>query len=152
MISGNGGNGVQIFDANSSGNIVQGNYIGLEANGQTPLGNAQAGVALGPSSGPMAANRILSNVISQNAPGISIVNAPGAHVIHQNVVGLAADGITARPNSNGIYVYLGETPQDAVALGWAHGALLATYPGDTTMATLEQVRAFANGGSARVQR
>jgi 2-dehydro-3-deoxygluconokinase len=46
----------------------------------------------------------------------------------------------------------GETPEDAVKLGWAHGALLTTYPGDTTMATLDQVRAFAQGGSARIQR
>ncbi len=46
----------------------------------------------------------------------------------------------------------GEEPQEAVNLGWAHGALLTTFPGDTTMATLEQVRAFAKGGSARIQR
>ncbi len=46
----------------------------------------------------------------------------------------------------------GESEQDAVNLGWAHGALLTTFPGDTTMATLEQVRAFAKGGSARIQR
>ena len=46
----------------------------------------------------------------------------------------------------------GETPEEAVKLGWAHGALLTTFPGDTTMATVEQVRAFAKGGSARVQR
>ncbi|HWD18553.1 MAG TPA: PfkB family carbohydrate kinase [Verrucomicrobiae bacterium] len=46
----------------------------------------------------------------------------------------------------------GETPQAALNLGWAHGALLTTYPGDTTMATVEQVRAFAKGGSARIQR
>jgi 2-dehydro-3-deoxygluconokinase len=46
----------------------------------------------------------------------------------------------------------GEAPQEAVNLGWAHGALLTTFPGDTTMATLEQVRAFAAGGSARIQR
>jgi 2-dehydro-3-deoxygluconokinase len=46
----------------------------------------------------------------------------------------------------------GETPQEAVNLGWAHGALLTTFPGDTTMATVEQVRAFAKGGSARIQR
>ena len=46
----------------------------------------------------------------------------------------------------------GETPEEAVRLGWAHGALLTTFPGDTTMATLEQVRAFAKGGSARIQR
>ena len=46
----------------------------------------------------------------------------------------------------------GESPEDAIKLGWAHGALLTTFPGDTTMATLEQVRAFAKGGSARIQR
>jgi 2-dehydro-3-deoxygluconokinase len=46
----------------------------------------------------------------------------------------------------------GETPDQAVRLGWAHGALITTYPGDTTMATLEEVRAFAQGGSARIQR
>jgi 2-dehydro-3-deoxygluconokinase len=46
----------------------------------------------------------------------------------------------------------GESAEDAVRLGWAHGALLTTFPGDTTMATLEQVRAFAKGGSARIQR
>ena len=46
----------------------------------------------------------------------------------------------------------GETPEDCVKLGWAHGALITTFPGDTTMATLDQVRAFAKGGSARIQR
>ncbi|MGA2085138.1 MAG: PfkB family carbohydrate kinase [Terracidiphilus sp.] len=46
----------------------------------------------------------------------------------------------------------GEAPEEAVKLGWAHGALLTTFPGDTTMATIEQVRAFAKGGSARIQR
>jgi 2-dehydro-3-deoxygluconokinase len=46
----------------------------------------------------------------------------------------------------------GESPAEAVKLGWAHGALLTTFPGDTTMATVEQVRAFAQGGSARIQR
>jgi 2-dehydro-3-deoxygluconokinase len=46
----------------------------------------------------------------------------------------------------------GEEPDAAVRLGWAHGALLTTFPGDTTMATVEQVRAFAKGGSARIQR
>ncbi len=45
-----------------------------------------------------------------------------------------------------------EAPEEAVKLGWAHGALLTTYPGDTTMATVDQVRAFAKGGSARIQR
>ncbi len=46
----------------------------------------------------------------------------------------------------------GETAEEALKLGWAHGALLTTFPGDTTMATVEEVRAFAKGGSARIQR
>ena len=46
----------------------------------------------------------------------------------------------------------GETEEEAVKLGWAHGALLTTFPGDTTMASVEQVKAFAKGGSARIQR
>ena len=46
----------------------------------------------------------------------------------------------------------GEPAAEALKLGWAHGALLTTFPGDTTMATVEQVRAFAQGGSARIQR
>jgi 2-dehydro-3-deoxygluconokinase len=44
------------------------------------------------------------------------------------------------------------TPEEAIRLGWAHGALITTTPGDTSMVTLEQVQAFALGGSARIQR
>ena len=67
--------------------------------------------------------------------------------VHDRVGG--GDGFAA-----GVFYGLmtGESPADAVRLGWAHGALLTTFPGDTTMATLEQVRAFARGGSARIQR
>ena len=46
----------------------------------------------------------------------------------------------------------GEPEQEVVHLGWAHGALITTFPGDTTMATLEQVKTLAQGGSARIQR
>src|SRR6185312_6455323 len=46
----------------------------------------------------------------------------------------------------------GRPPEEALRLGWAHGALLTTFPGDVTMARKEEVEAFAKGGSARVQR
>jgi 2-dehydro-3-deoxygluconokinase len=46
----------------------------------------------------------------------------------------------------------GRDPEEALRLGWAHGALLTTFPGDVTMAKLPEVEAFAKGGSARVQR
>ena len=45
----------------------------------------------------------------------------------------------------------GEAPDEALKLGWAHGALLTTFPGDISMASTEEVRAFASGGSARIQ-
>jgi 2-dehydro-3-deoxygluconokinase len=51
------------------------------------------------------------------------------------------------------YGLLSGLPADeSLRLGWAHGGLLTTFPGDTTMATLDQVKAFAHGGSARIQR
>jgi 2-dehydro-3-deoxygluconokinase len=46
----------------------------------------------------------------------------------------------------------GRAPEESLRLGWAHGAFLTTFPGDVSMAKLEEVEAFAKGGSARVQR
>jgi 2-dehydro-3-deoxygluconokinase len=42
--------------------------------------------------------------------------------------------------------------QKAVEYGAAHGALAMTTPGDTSMASLEEVEALVRGGSARVRR
>jgi 2-dehydro-3-deoxygluconokinase len=76
------------------------------------------------------------------------ISAPTAELEVLDRVG-GGDGFAA----GFIYGLLsGEGPEKAIKLGWAHGALLTTFPGDTTMATLEQVRAFAQGGSARIQR
>jgi 2-dehydro-3-deoxygluconokinase len=46
----------------------------------------------------------------------------------------------------------GRPPEEALRLGWAHGALLTTFHGDVTMASRDEVEALARGGSARVQR
>ena len=46
----------------------------------------------------------------------------------------------------------GRAPEESLRLGWAHGALITTYPGDVTMAKRDEVEALAMGGSARVQR
>src|SRR6185503_8788550 len=98
----------------------------------------------------------LREVHSTNRHGWSAVawmggktcTAPSAELDVYDRVG-GGDGFAA----GFIYGLLsGETPEDAVKLGWAHGALLTTTPGDTTMVTLPEVRAFAKGGSARIQR
>ncbi|MDR1635753.1 MAG: PfkB family carbohydrate kinase, partial [Treponema sp.] len=46
----------------------------------------------------------------------------------------------------------GKPPEEALRLGWAHGAMITSTPGDTSMVNLDQVEAFARGGSARIQR
>jgi 2-dehydro-3-deoxygluconokinase len=46
----------------------------------------------------------------------------------------------------------GRSPEEALRLGWAHGALITTFPGDVSMAKLAEVEALAKGGTARVQR
>jgi len=52
-----------------------------------------------------------------------------------------------------IYGFLsGKGPQWAVECGAAHGALAMTTPGDTTMATLDEVVRVMKGGGARVAR
>jgi 2-dehydro-3-deoxygluconokinase len=52
-----------------------------------------------------------------------------------------------------IYGFLsGFDAKTCVEYGAAHGALAMTTPGDTSMATLAEVKSAAGGGSARVQR
>ena len=52
-----------------------------------------------------------------------------------------------------IYGFLTENdPQDAVDYGCIHGALAMTTPGDTTMASLKEVKKIKSGGGARVDR
>jgi 2-dehydro-3-deoxygluconokinase len=52
-----------------------------------------------------------------------------------------------------IYAFLQDmSPQDAVDYGAAHGALVMTTPGDTSMSTLKEVEAALKSSSARVIR
>ncbi|MEM8947105.1 MAG: sugar kinase [Planctomycetota bacterium] len=46
----------------------------------------------------------------------------------------------------------GQEPEQALRLGWAHGGLMTTFTGDVSMATVSEVEALAEGGTARVQR
>ena len=74
--------------------------------------------------------------------------APAAELDIYDRVG-GGDGFAA-----GLFYGLlnGKSPEESLRLGWAHGALLTTTPGDTSMVGLDQVEAFAKGGSARIQR
>jgi 2-dehydro-3-deoxygluconokinase len=52
-----------------------------------------------------------------------------------------------------VYGFLnGMTPQQCVEMGAAHGALLQTTRGDTSMVTMEEIKHVMGGGSARIKR
>ena len=44
------------------------------------------------------------------------------------------------------------SPQECVELGAAHGALLQSTRGDTSMVTMDEVRHVMDGGTARIKR
>ena len=108
LISGNGGSGVHIDGSAASGNIVEGNYIGLAADGTKAIGNngnADVYINAAPSNiiGGSAAGA--GNVISACPRfGVQFYQATG-NTIQGNYVGVDATGMTAMPNGLGIYVY-----------------------------------------------
>ncbi len=109
IISSNTSDGIEISGATSTGNIVQGNYIGTDVTGTVDLGNNVAGIRLN------GANNIIGgtaagegNVIAGNSSGITIasVDATG-NTIEGNYIGTDATGSTALGNSFGIWVTAG---------------------------------------------
>jgi hypothetical protein len=71
LISGNGLDGVGIFDSGTSTNAVAGNYIGTDVTGARALGNSGDGVFLGATAS--------GNVIGGAAPGVANVISGNRH-------------------------------------------------------------------------
>jgi 2-dehydro-3-deoxygluconokinase len=44
------------------------------------------------------------------------------------------------------------TPQECVEIGAAHGALVQSTRGDTSIMTMEEIKHVVSGGSARIKR
>ena len=99
VISGNGGDGISVF--NSSGNFVQGNYVGTDAGGTSSLANAGMGVWLNQSSSNNTiggANPGEGNLISgNNLDGIYIYNGTG-NAVSGNYIGTDLTGTGALAN------------------------------------------------------
>jgi titin len=77
VISNNGTDGVFISGTSSTGNIVQGNFIGTDVTGKLPLGNLRSGVHLFGASDNLIGGAALGtgNLISANgASGVDIEN------------------------------------------------------------------------------
>jgi titin len=107
LISGNDSTGVFISDEDTNGNVVSGNYIGVDITGMVALGNRFDGVSL---TNDLHNNLIGGdtegerNVISGNGDdGVAFVNDAADNIVSGNYIGLASDGATPLPNAgNGI--------------------------------------------------
>jgi hypothetical protein len=90
----------------SDGDVIQGNFIGTNANGASGLGNGVAGILIPGGASDMVGGTAsgAGNVISGNADGIEIIGGSGsiatANTIEDNLIGLAPNGQTALGNSS----------------------------------------------------
>jgi astacin (peptidase family M12A) len=124
VISGNGA-GITMYDTGTNQNRVEGNYIGLNADGTLPVPNESVGVTLFSGvqqniiggSAPGA-----GNIISGNAQeGVVIVDSTtSGNIVAGNLIGLDATGTSARPNG-GSGVYLFGSAHDNVIGGTSAG-------------------------------
>ncbi len=95
VISGNSGNGVDLHDPKSTGNLVQGNTIGIDQAGTKAVPNAMAGILVmnAPANLIGGTESGAGNVVSGNAGnGITVEgNAATGNLIQGNVVGTNRD-------------------------------------------------------------
>jgi parallel beta-helix repeat protein len=96
IISGNIGSGVRIIDANSSGNSILNNWIGLNATGDVPLANTLYGIEIAQGA---SANQLLDNLVSgNNLGGIKLGDTTTGNTLARNRVGLNSGGTLAIGN------------------------------------------------------
>ena len=108
IISGNGNGGVSLAETNTTGNVVAGNYIGLNPAGTAAIGNNGAGVQIyndaatnligGTQAG---AGNVISGNIYQGVEIGSLGTTDAGNVIQGNWIGLSAAGTNAVPNDHG---------------------------------------------------
>src|SRR5437763_3382393 len=102
VLSGSTGHGISIFGSTGTGNVIQGNYIGVNATGTAGLGNF-GGVFLGTSNNTVGGVAPEArNVIGANdyAGIVMQVSGTSGNVIQGNYIGTNAAGTAAIPNIN----------------------------------------------------
>jgi len=108
VISGNWANGIFIYSATASNNVVEGNFIGTDATGTTAVANGYSGVALSNAPANIIGGTLsgAGNVISGNYnSGISLGGNTLGSVIQGNYIGTDLTGNKGVANEGGIYFY-----------------------------------------------
>lgn len=102
IISGNASDGVLVLDGGSSGNRIEGNFIGTDVSGAAALGNGQTGITLDILT---AGTMILRNLVSGNATiGIELGNGAQNTVIQGNLIGVDLSGTASIANLIGVRI------------------------------------------------
>lgn len=119
IISGNNNSGIE-FEGASTGNIVQGNFIGLAADGTTALGNFGYGVLFDSSAvGTLVGGDDLADgtadgvvgarnyIAASNLQGVFVGEITGVATVQGNYIGTDTSGTLARGNGlDGVGVHL----------------------------------------------
>jgi len=114
VISGNAAGNINFFGSSGSGNVIQGNYIGINAAGTAAVDLNGPGIILTYSSNFTIGGTVAGagNVISGNSSGITISgdanNMAANNLIQGNLIGTNAAGAAAVPNGNGISISEGQ--------------------------------------------
>ena len=113
IIGDSGVYGIEIISG-SNYNVVAGNYVGVGSDGLTAVGNGIGGVVIDEASynrvGVLSNDPGEGNVIANNSgDGVFLADLGTTdNIIAGNIIGLAADGVTAAPNTaEGIVLFAG---------------------------------------------
>ena len=151
VINGFSGHGIVV---NVNGNIVEGNFIGVNSTGTFALGNGLDGVLINGGSnntigGTTPAAR---NVISGNRNGIQIIGLGTGNKIRGNFIGTNAAGTSLLGNSsNGVLINgssgnsigeVGSLSANTIALSGFAGVSIASGTGNS----IQSNSIFSNGG------
>lgn len=141
------GHGIQLNKASVQNTTISNNFIGIGADGNSPIGNRQDGISLLGSS----RNTITQNVISDNTFGVFLQSdfqngassgQPSNNTISGNFIGTTADGLS--PLGNGVRDDARVTDDDGAGIGIQHGSNNNTI-GGTTVAARNIIAGNRNG-------
>jgi titin len=112
VVSGNTAAGIEIYGSTATGNMVQGNVVGLKADGQTAFPTSKRGFLqpIGVGVQDASSNTITGNVISgQNVAAVYVFGSKAVtrgNVIRANRIGLATTGTRGPGNRKyGVLLY-----------------------------------------------